>query len=333
MAVTKQFSCDRYAIYNGDCIEVSPMIRDGSVHLSVYSPPFCGLYNYSSSEQDMSNCKDADEFFHHYDFLVKQIYRMTMPGRLTAVHVCDIPKKGGGLMDLPGDTIRLHEANGFKYHARYAIWKEPLRVAIRTRSKGLTHRQLCKDSTFSNNAGADYMLVFKKEGDNPVPVSHPRGIVRYSGEREIPEGLAEKFKDWQDPQTNKLAHWIWQQYASSFWDDVRIGRVLPYKHAREKEEEKHCHPLQLDVIERCVTLWSNPDEVVFTPFMGVGSEVFGAVSLGRRAIGIELKTTYYNQAEQNIRGALSPAAEQESLYGSIDESDDENPETDDQEPA
>ena len=314
MSIEKQSINDRYAIYCGDCIEVTPQLKENSVHLSVYSPPFCGLYNYSSSEHDMSNCKNADEFFQHYEFLVKQIHRITMPGRLSAVHCSDIPKKGGGIMDLPGEIIRLHEANGFEYHARYAIWKEPLRVAIRTRSKGLTHRQIVKDSTFSNNAGADYMVVFKKKGENKIPVSHPGGLVGYAGEREIPDGLEAKFADWKDPQTNKLAHWIWQQYASSFWDDIRIGRVLPYKHAKDKEEEKHCHPLQLDVIERCVTLWTNPGEVVFTPFMGVGSEVFGAVSLGRKAIGVELKASYFRQAEANIKLALVETRKQDDLF-------------------
>ncbi len=311
--VAKQELNDRFALYQGDCIEVSPSIPDNSVHLSVYSPPFCGLYNYSSSENDMSNCKSKEEFFQHYDFLVKQIHRMTMPGRLTAVHCCDIPTKGGGLMDLPGEIIQLHERNGFKYHARYAIWKEPLRVAIRTRSKGLTHRQIVKDSSFSNNAGADYMVVFRKDGVNPTPITHPLGLLKYAGERDIPDGMEKKFANWSNPQTNKLAHWIWQQYASAFWDDIRINRVLPYKAAKDKDDEKHVHPLQLDVIERCVQLWSNPNEIIFTPFMGVGSEVYGAVTLGRRGIGIELKPTYFRQAIANVRMALNPVHEQDGL--------------------
>lgn len=313
MAVITHKITELYAAYNGDCIEVITGIPDSSVDISVYSPPFCGLYNYSSSPNDLSNCKDAEEFFKHYEFLIKEKLRITKPGRMSAVHCCDIPKKGGGLMDLPGDIIRLHENNGWEYHARYAIWKEPLRVAIRTRSKGLTHRQLVKDSTFSNNAGADYLLVFKKKGENKVPVSHGAGLTRYVGEREIPEGLVEKYRNWKDPQTNKLAHWIWQQYASSFWDDIRISRVLPYKHARDKEEEKHCHPLQLDVIERCIMLWTNPGETLFTPFMGVGSEVYGALINGRKAIGIELKESYFRQAVKNLHIAESGGTEADSL--------------------
>lgn len=308
--ITNQEITDRYALYNGDCIEVVKGLPDASIHLSLYSPPFCGLYHYSSDDRDFSNCKNADEFYQHYEFLIQEIHRVTMPGRLSAVHCCDIPIKGKDcIRDLPGDIIRLHEKNGFKYHARFAIWKEPLRVAIRTRSKGLTHRQIVKDSTFSNNAGADYMVVFKKEGENPCPVTHPQGLLHYSGEREIPAGLEAKFKDWKDPQTNKLAHWIWQQYASAFWDDIRVGRVLPYKHAKEKDEEKHCHPLQLDVVERCVALWSNVGEKVFTPFMGVGSEVFGAVSMGRLGIGAELKASYFRQALSNIKLAISPQSQ------------------------
>lgn len=305
---------DKYALYNGDCVESIAQLPDETVHLSVYSPPFCGLYNYSSEDKDMSNCKSAEEFYEHYEFLVNQIERVTMRGRLTAVHCMDVPKKGGGLRDLPGDIIRLHDKCGFDYHARYAIWKEPLRVAIRTRSKGLMHRQIVKDSSECGNASADYVLVFKKHGENPVPIAHPTGLKDYAGEREVPTGLKEKFRDWKDPQTNKLAHWIWQQYASSFWDDIRVSHVLPYKHAKDKDEEKHIHPLQLDVIERCVVMWSNPGETVLTPFMGVGSEVYGAVVLGRRGIGIELKQSYFRQACSNVKWALESKREERELF-------------------
>lgn len=326
MAVIDQVVTEKYAIYQGDCIEGVKQLPDKSIHFSVYSPPFCGLYNYSSDERDMSNCKDADEFYVHYEFLVKDLARVTMPGRLTAVHCMDIPR-GGGLRDLPGDIIRLHEKNGWVYHARTAIWKEPLRTAIRTRSKGLTHRQIVKDSTECNNAGADYVVFFHREGANPVPVVHPRGLLKYAGEREIPlafevptEGggfmniSAERYlNDWDNPQTNKLAHWIWQQYASAFWDDIRQNRVLPYKAARDSEEEKHCHPLQLDVIERCIQLYSNKGENVLTPFMGVGSEVYGAVMSGRRGIGFELKASYFRQACKNIAAAMNPVVEQSAI--------------------
>jgi len=304
---------DKYALYNGDSMDVLPQLPAASVGLSVYSPPFGGLYNYSSSPKDMSNCRTYEEFFEHYEFLVREIHRLTMPGRMTAVHCMDCSaatincgasvNAHGMLIDFPGDIIRLHQRLGFGYHARFAIWKEPLRVAIRTRSKGLTHKQLVKDSTFSNNAGADYLLVFKKIGENPHPVAHPTGFSTYAGEREIPEGLAEKFKDWTDQKTNKLSHWIWQQYASSFWDDIRNSRVLPFRAAKDQDDEKHVHPLQLDVIERCVVMWSNPGDVVLTPFMGVGSEVYGAVVNGRKAVGVELKPSYYRQAVRNVEAA------------------------------
>lgn len=300
MAVADQSLAERYALYNGDCCEVIPSLRDASVGLSVYSPPFSGLYNYSSLEEDMSNCRDDDEFMRHYEFLVSHIARVTKPGRHTVVHCMDVPKPGQTLSDFPGDIIRLHARHGFDYVARYAIWKEPLAVAIRTRSLGLTHRQIVKDSSLCNNAGADYVLAFRKRGENKEPIRHPTGLTRYAGEREPPDGFLEKYREWTDPQTNKLAHWIWQQYASAIWDDIRIGRVLPYRAARDKDDEKHVHPLQLDVIERVVTLWSNPGDVVLTPFMGVGSEVYGALALGRRGVGVELKPSYYRQAIRNI---------------------------------
>lgn len=321
MAVAAQEINDRYAIYNGDCVEGIAKLPDQSVHFSVYSPPFCGLYNYSSDDRDMSNCKSYEEFFAHYEFLVRQIQRVTLPGRLTAVHCMDISGKNGTLIDLPGDMIRLHQKCGFQFHARYAIWKEPLLVAILTRSRGLTHRQIVKDSSLCNNAGADYLLVFRNAGENPIPIAHPLGLREYAGAREIPEDLVQKFRNWTDPQTNKLAHWIWQQYASCFWDDIRVSNTLPYKAARETDEEKHVHPLQLDVIERAVTLWSNPVETVLTPFMGVGSEVYGAVKLGRRGIGFELKASYYRQAVKNIRAALTPDTQQISidLFGDVNE--------------
>jgi DNA modification methylase len=331
MAIANQEVSERYAIYEGDCCEVLPTLPDRSIHLTVYSPPFCGLYNYSSSENDMSNCRTYAEFFEHYEFLVRHIARVTMRGRLTAVHCMDVGGKDGGIIDFPGDIIRLHQKLGFRYHARFAIWKEPLRVAIRTRSKGLTHRQIVKDSSFSNNAGADYLLVFRNAGENPVPIAHPAGLTKYAGEREVPDYFTDAkgvshpagdYRNWRDPQTNKLAHWIWQQYASSFWDDIRNNRVLPYKAARDKDDEKHVHPLQLDVIERCVLLWSNPDETVLTPFMGVGSEVCGALMNGRKSIGIELKPSYFRQARRNIASVLERGwgdeNEHPSLFADVD---------------
>ena len=305
MAVIDQKITEDYAVYNGDCCDVMPSLPKNSVHLSVYSPPFGGLYNYSSSERDLSNSRDYDEFLKHYEFVVKEIYRITLPGRATAVHCMDIPRTGanlgGGLIDFPGDIIRLHERLGFEYSARYSIWKEPLGVRNRTMAKGLAHKQIVEDSSLCDCAGADYLLVFRKKGKNTIPITHPEGLLHYAGAREIPAELW-CYRGWKGKQTeNRFSHWIWRQYASAFWDDVRIDRVLSYKEARDAEDERHIHPLQLDVIERCMVLWSNPGETVLTPFMGVGSEVYGAITLGRKGIGIELKPTYYRQALRNLR--------------------------------
>lgn len=319
MSILEQEITDSYAIYNGDCIEVAPTIPDESIHLSVYSPPFCGLYNYSSSEKDMSNCKGYDEFFEHYRYLVKEIYRMTLPGRISAVHCMDIPLGDGkGLIDFPGDIIRMHEELGFKYIARHMVWKEPLAVRLRTMSKGLAHKQIVDDSSLCDVASADYLLLFRKKGKNPIPITHPVGLMSYAGERQIPPELI-KFKGFTGKQTeNRYSHWIWRQYASAFWDDVRIGRVLPYKECRDPEDEKHVHPLQLDVIERCVVLRTNPGENVFTPFMGVGSEVYGSIINGRRGIGVELKPAYYRQASRNLREyVLNGVPEENGLFDGI----------------
>lgn len=301
MAVIDQTITDRYALYNGDCCEVVADLPAESIDLSIYSPPFCGLYNYSSDDRDMSNNGTYDQFFEHYEYLVEHIARVTKPGRMTVVHCMDIPNAGqrDGYFDLPGRIIAAHERNGFYYFGRVTIWKEPLRVAIRTRLKHLTHKQLVKDSCGSTIAAGDFIVILKKRGENAVPVSHPEGFSKYAGSREVPSELA-KFEGTKEQKENRLSQWIWRQYASCVWDDVRIDRVLPYREAKEPDDEKHVHPLQLDVIERAVLLWSNPGEKVLTPFMGVGSETYGAVSNGRRAIGVELKTSYYKQAQRNM---------------------------------
>jgi len=314
MAIINETITDQYALYNGDCVEVMKSLPDERVDMSIYSPPFCGLYNYSSSERDLSNCKSYMDFFDHYGYVVAEIARLTKPGRITAVHCMDIPGKGNGptarmgcganvgsgLIDFPGDIIRLHEQHGFEFAGRYAIWKEPLGVRLRTMAKGLAHAQLVEDSTLCDLAGADYLLKFRKKGENKFPVAHPVGLLEYAGERQIPHELYE-WRGHTGKQTeNRFSHWIWRQYASSFWDDIRIERVLPYEESRDADDERHVHPLQLDVIERACVLWSNPGDVVLTPFMGVGSEVYGAVLNGRRAIGAELKETYYRQAARNL---------------------------------
>ena len=330
MAVKDQVVTERYALYNADCIDVMRTLPDEKVDLSVYSPPFCGLYNYSSNERDLSNCRDYSEFFEHYGYVIAEIARLTKPGRISAVHVMDVPGRGNGptakmgsganvgtgLIDFPGDVIRAHEAHGFVFAGRRAIWKEPLGVRNRTMAKGLAHKQIVDDSTLCDVASADYLLMFRKEGVNAVPVAHPVGLLSYAGERKMPAEL-HGFKGYTGNQIeNRFSHWIWRQYASSVWDDVRIGRVLPYMESRDPEDERHVHPLQLDVIERACVLWSNPDEVVLTPFMGVGSEVYGAVLNGRRGIGIELKPSYYHQAVKNM-AACKPDMETEDMFADL----------------
>ena len=305
--INDQTITDNYALYHGDCIDVMSGMADSSVGLSVYSPPFCGLYHYSSSERDLSNARNYEEFFEHYSYVVRELFRITMPGRMTAVHCMDVPDGNTGcdhLIDFPGDIIRMHERIGFKFAGRYFVWKEPLTVRNRTMAKNLAHKSIVDDSSRCTNAGADQMIVFRRKGKNTVPIEHPTGLHEYIGARRMPEELRQ-YRGHKGKQTeNRFSHWIWRQYASSFWDDVRLDRVLPYRPARDKDDLKHVHPLQLDVIERTVTLWSNPGEVVFTPFMGVGSEVYGAVRLGRLGAGAELKETYYNQAVKNVADAV-----------------------------
>lgn len=319
--VKDQLITDEYAIYNSDCMYVLPTLENKSIDLSVYSPPFAGLYNYSSSENDFSNCETKEQFLEQYDYLVQQISRVTKPGRITAVHVADIFDNTSRLWDFPHEVINLHVKYGFEYRNRITIWKEPLKVRMRTMVQSLMHKFIVEDTTKCFTAMPDYVLIFTKKGENEVPVTHAHGLKRYFGETPILpniltawnnanksdfnasqlwEYLNRKFEDWKDPKSNKLSHYIWQRYASSVWDDIRIDNVLPFRDSKEEDDEKHVHPLQLDVIDRIVELYSNPNEVVLTPFMGVGSEVYSPVSLGRKAIGIELKDSYFKQAKINL---------------------------------
>lgn len=319
--IKDQIVTDRYSIYNADCIDVVTALPDHSIDLSIYSPPFCGLYNYSSDHRDFSNCENKEQFLDQYEFLVSEIYRVTKPGRITAVHATDIFDNTCRLWDFPHEIIRIHEKHGFEYRNRITIWKEPLKVRMRTMVQSLMHKFIVEDSTKCFTAMPDYVLIFTKKGENKVPVTHPNGLKKYFGETPILpnilrawnnanksdlnesqlwEYLNMKFIDHEDPKSNKLSHYIWQRYASSVWDDIRIDNVLPFRDSKEEDDEKHVHPLQLDVIDRLVEMYSNENEVVLTPFMGVGSEVYSPVSLGRKAIGIELKDSYFKQAKINL---------------------------------
>lgn len=304
MAIKDQVITQEYAIYNADCMEVMSTLPDNKIGLSVYSPPFGGLYNYSSDERDLSNCDSYEDFFKMYEYHVRELHRITMPGRISAVHCMDVPKsnsgKGDSYIDFPGDIIRMHEKIGFQFRGRRAIWKEPLAVRLRTMQKNLAHATIVSDAAASGVAAADYVLTFAKNGENKIPVEYPTGLEYYAGERQMPEELLQ-YKNWEGKQTeNRYSHWIWRQYASSVWDDIRLSHVLPFQDSRDEDDERHVHPLQLDVIERIVQLYSNPGEIVLTPYMGVGSEVYGAVLNGRKGIGSELKPSYFKQATLNM---------------------------------
>lgn len=319
--VKDQVVTENYAIYNSDCMLVMPTLADKSIDLSVYSPPFAGLYNYSSSENDFSNCESKEQFLEQYEFLIKEIARVTKDGRITAVHCTDVFDNTCRLWDFPNEIIRLHQKYGFEYRNRITIWKEPLKVRMRTMVQSLMHKFIVEDSTKCFTAMPDYVLVFTKKGENQVPVTHQFGINHYAGEIPILPNILRAWNNannsdlnevqlWEhlnkineDDKITKLNHYIWQRYASSVWDDIRIDNVLPFRDSKEEDDEKHVHPLQLDVIDRIVELYSNPNEVVLTPFMGVGSEVFSPVSMGRKAIGIELKDSYYKQAILNLKEA------------------------------
>ena len=330
-----QIHTDSYSIFNSDCMLVMPTLENESIDLSIYSPPFAGLYNYSSSENDFSNCESKEQFLEQYEFLVAEIARVTKSGRITAVHCTDVFDNTCRLWDFPNEIIRIHQKYGFEYRNRITIWKEPLKVRMRTMVQSLMHKFIVEDSTKCFTAMPDYVLVFTKKGENKVPVTHKFGINNYAGEVPILPNILRAWNNannsdlnevelWEhlknineDDKITKLNHYIWQRYASSVWDDIRIDNVLPFRDSKEDDDEKHVHPLQLDVIDRLVELYSNPDEVVLTPFMGVGSEVFSPVSMGRKAIGIELKDSYFKQAKLNLIEAekrFKETVKQETLF-------------------
>lgn len=298
MDVINQVVTDNYAIYNGDSCEVIKGIKDDSVGLTVYSPPFADLYCYSDSIRDMGNCKNYDEFFNHFKFLAKEIYRVMKPGRVMAVHCMDIPamkERDGyiGIKNFSGDLINLFNDTGFIYHSRVTIWKDPLTEATRTKALGLMHKQIEKDSSMCRNGLPDYIIAFRKPGENDTPICNPDGFKNkdYHGSNKMEFSGLER------------SHNIWRAYASPVWTDIRQGNTLNKNNARTEKDQKHICPLQLDVIERIVELWSTEDDIVFTPFMGIGSECYVAVKNKRKAIGIELKESYYNQAVVNVENA------------------------------
>jgi DNA modification methylase len=273
----------------------------------------------------MSNCTKYEEGIDQYRYIVKEIARVTMPGRLTCVHAMDLKRGSYFQRDFPGDIIRVHEEAGFNFVCRVTIWKDPWLIARRTRMKSLRHKNICEDSATVRIGPADYVLVFKKGWDNDEKIAHPHGLKSYAGEDQIPEELVKRFATYKgDQRKNLMSHWIWRRYASPVWMDIRSGRLLPYQASKETEEEKHVCPLQLDVIERCLTLYSNLGDTVLTPFMGVGSEVFQAVKMGRKAIGFELKPSYYRQAAKNLSMVDTLEPETAATFDFGDDEDEED---------
>lgn len=328
MPARNQVITDNYALYHADCMEVLPSLSAESIGLSIYSPPFPELYQYSDDPRDMCNCVNYDEAIEQYRFVVREVERLTIPGRLTCVHCTDLKRGIIYQHDFPGDIIRVHEDAGMHYFCRVAIWKDAWEFARRTRMKTLMHKTIVEDSASSRIAPADYLLMFKKPGKNPHPITHEEGFREYAGERGIPAELFRQYAGYKgDQRGNSMSHWIYRQYASPVWMDIRRNRLIEYTEAKDNPEEKHVCPLQLDVIDRCLDMWSRRDDTILTPFMGVGSEVYEAVRKGRKGIGIELKDTYFRQACANIKTAQERfiAPECEIISGNDDDSDDEQP--------
>lgn len=295
MSVINQHIHDKFAAYHGDCIEVLRDLPDESVGYTVFSPPFASLYTYSASPRDMGNCKDSAEFFQHFRYLVPELYRVTKPGRLLSFHCMLLPTskvRNGeiGLYDFRGDLIRAFQEVGWIFHSEVVIWKDPVTAMQRTKALGLLHKQIKKDSCMSRQGIPDYLVTMRKPGDNPDRVTH-------TGEGD------------------DLPVEMWQQYASPVWMDINPSDTLQFRSAREEDDERHICPLQLEVIRRAMHLWSKPGDVVLSPFMGIGSEGYEAVRGGRRFIGAELKTSYYEQAVRNLIAASDDG--QPNLFGSM----------------
>ena len=278
--VISQIVTDRYALYNGDSCEVLKGIPDNSIHYSIFSPPFASLYTYSNSERDLGNCRTTSEFYEQFMFIVSELYRVLMPGRLISFHCMDLPlskERDGiiGIRDFRGELIKVFENAGFVLHSQVCIWKDPVTAMQRTKAIGLLHKQIKKDSCMSRQGIPDYLVTMRKPGENPEPVTHTN-------------------------ETFPVA--VWQRYASPVWMDINPSDTLQASSAREEKDERHICPLQLGVIRRALNLWTNPNDIVLTPFLGIGSEAYVALEMGRRAIGCELKTSYYNQAVANCAG-------------------------------
>ena len=317
-SVIDQVITNNYAIYNGDSVEVVAGLPDNSVDFQIYSPPFASLYTYSNSDRDMGNVKDDKEFFEHFRFLVADLYRSLKPGRLMAVHCMNLPtskQNDGfiGIKDFRGDLIRSFQDAGFIYHSEVCIWKDPVIAMQRTKALGLLHKQVKKDSTMSRQGIPDYLVVMRKPGDNENPVSGE--FTHYVGDNPPMGFKGHQYSDgrWYFvPGTQGTSIDVWQQYASPIWDDINQTNTLNFREGRASDDERHICPLQLDVIERAMQLWTKKGDTVLTPFLGIGSEAYMAVKMGRKAIGCELKSSYFELAKRNM---LSAEESQYDIFG------------------
>lgn len=316
-----QVLTDDYAIYRGDSCEIIRAIPGDSIHYGIHSPPFEGLYKFSNYDRDISN-NDGPDFWQHYAFLIQELFRVTMPGRLHSVHVMQLPtskiRHGHiGMRDFRGEVIRAYEDAGWIFHSEVCIWKDPVVAQQRTKSIRLLHKQIVKDSTISGQGLADFIVTFRKHGDNPEPVSGCFDCY-YGADGTEPD--FSKYTTATDGR-NWYSIEVWQRYASPIWMDINQTRTLQYRGGRDEKDEQHISPLQLDVIERCIDLWSNPGDTVLTPFLGIGSEVYCAVEMGRKGIGIELKPSYFSQAKRNMEvvkaGFSSLFAKTDAPHGAL----------------
>ncbi len=294
MNILNQAQGENWTLANGDCIEVLNSLPENSIHLSIFSPPYASLYTYSNSDRDLGNSVNDDQFYEHFAHVVAGLHRVTKPGRIVCVDVMNIPamkERDGyiGLKDFRGDVIRAFQKVGFIFHSEHCAWKDPLIEATRTKALGLMHKQLCKDSTRSRAGIPQYLLAFRKDGENPEPVAHIDGLTEFCGEN--------------PPIHGNLSHERWRRYASPVWMDINFSNTLNAKAARDNEDERHVCPMALDLIERAIQLWSNPGDVVFDPFSGVGSTGYQAIKMGRKFVGSELKQSYFAQACKKIESA------------------------------
>lgn len=278
MNILDQVVANRYALYHGDSVEITTQIPDNSIHYTLFSPPFSQLYTYSNSDRDMGNSKNDEEFYNHFKFLASELYRITMPGRLLSFHCMDLPlmkQRDGviGLKDFPALMLRIFQDCGFIYHSKVTIWKSPVVEMQRTKALGLLHKQIKKDSSMSRQGLPDYIVTVRKPGENPEKITHTNESFPVD---------------------------VWQNYASPVWMDIRQSDTLQRKSARAEKDEKHIAPLQLEVIQRCIELWTNPNDIVFDPFGGIGSTAYVALTMGRRAISSELKDSYFEQMKNNV---------------------------------